>query len=142
MGINIILVTGGLRVGIVAFSAPVSSIIALPVAAGLTALSFVGVAIKERLQIKAKKQDEIRVLAMAKLNTITDRVSYHMWDGRIDEREFSSIMVEVDKYQKLKSDIRSKRAQQITNFTLSDTIKKEVQEQVRGKLKTLLLKDI
>jgi len=46
-------------------------------------LSGGGKFITRRLALKAKKQDEIRVLADSKLNTIADYVSTSLIDGEI-----------------------------------------------------------
>ena len=57
--------------------------------------------------MKAKKHDEIRILAVSKLNTIADHVSTALLDGAISDHEFKLIMSEVEKYSHLKADIRA-----------------------------------
>ena len=54
------------------------------------------------LAIKAKKHDEIRVLADSKLNTITDHVSTALIKGKISDQEFRLVLSEVFKYQQMK----------------------------------------
>ena len=67
-----------------------STIIAAPVVLGLEGavldcglLSVAGKVVSRRLGVNAKKHDEIRVLALGKLNTIADHVSTAMIDGEI-----------------------------------------------------------
>ena len=57
--------------------------------------------ISRHLAIKAKKHDEIRVLADSKLNTITDYVSTALIDGIISNQEFKLILSELSKYNEM-----------------------------------------
>ena len=52
-----------------------------------------------------KRHDEIRVLALGKLNTISDRVSTALVDGEIYNHEFCLVLDEVEKYHKMKDQI-------------------------------------
>ena len=79
-------------------------IIAAPVAIGLQAraiacglLGACGRFICRRLEAKARKHDQIRVLAVSKLNSIADRISAALTDDKISEEEFRLILSEVDK---------------------------------------------
>ena len=56
--------------------------------------------------MKAKKPDEIRVLADSKLNTIADYVSTAVTDGEITAQEFKLVLDEMSKYQHMKKEIR------------------------------------
>jgi len=56
--------------------------------------------------LKAKKHDEIRVLADSKLNTIADYVSTSLIDGEITAQEFKLVLDEMSKYQQMKKEIR------------------------------------
>jgi len=86
-----------------------STIIAAPVDIGLeiAALSC-GILsggrkfIARQLALKAKKQDEIRVLADSKLNTIADYVSTALIDGEISDQEFKLVLAEMSKYRQMK----------------------------------------
>ena len=49
----------------------------------------VGKYISRQLLVKAKKHDEIRVLALSKLNSITDVISNALRDGRISPKSSS-----------------------------------------------------
>ena len=96
-----------------------STIIAVPVAVGLQAGAIVcgllgagGKFIGRRLGVKARKHDQIRVLAESKLNTIADRISTALTDDKISEEEFRLILSEVDKYDQMKAEIRRGRQNQ------------------------------
>ena len=52
--------------------------------------------IGRRLGVKARKYDQIRVLAESKLNTIADCISTALTDDKISEEEFRPILSEVD----------------------------------------------
>ena len=95
-----------------------TTIIAAPVAVGLQAEAIVcgllgacGKFIGRRLQAKARKHDQIRVLAVSKLNTIADRISTALTDDKISEGEFRLILSELDKYDQLKAEIRGRQKQ-------------------------------
>ena len=88
-----------------------STIIAVPVAVGLQAGAIVcgllgagGKFIGQRLGVKARKHDQICVLAKSKLNTIADRISTALTDDKISEEEFRLILSEFDKYDQMKAD--------------------------------------
>ena len=81
-----------------------STIIAVPIAIGLQAGAIVcgllgagGKLVGRRHQAKARKHDLIRGLAESKLNTIADRISIALNDGKITEETFRLILSEVDK---------------------------------------------
>ena len=91
------------------------TIIAAPIVLGLECASLacglLGVAgkfISRRLIVKAKKHDEIRVLAESKLNTITDYVSTALTDGKISDQEFRLVLSEVSKYHEMNNEIRTR----------------------------------
>ena len=70
-------------------------------------LGVAGKAVSLRLAVKAKKHAEIRVLALGKLNTISDRVSTALVDGEISNHEFHLVLDEVETYHKMKAQIRA-----------------------------------
>ena len=81
-----------------------STIIAAPVVVALEAAAvacgLAGIAgkyISRRLLVKAKKHDEIRVLALSKLNSITDVISNALRDGHISPEEFKLVLDEIEK---------------------------------------------
>ena len=67
-----------------------------------------------RLQAKAGKHDLIRGLAESKLNTIADRISVALNDDKITEEEFRLILSEVDKYKQMKTEIRGRQKQSLS----------------------------
>ena len=112
-GVDTALLTASMGMGIGGVGL-LSTIIAAPVVLGLEIASLacgvLGVAGKfvgRRLAVKARKHDEIRVLAESKLNTITDHISGALMDGRISDEEFRLIVDEVSKYNQMKAEIRA-----------------------------------
>ena len=86
-----------------------STIIAAPVAigiqAGAVACGLLGAGGKltgRKLQAKAKKHHQIRVLADSKLNTISDHISAALAYDKISDEEFCLILSEADKYNQMK----------------------------------------
>ena len=86
-----------------------STIIAVPVVLGLEvatlAYRLLGVAgkfVSRCLVIKAKKHDELCLLAEAKLNAISDHVSTLLQVDHISDEEFRLIVEEVEKYNQMK----------------------------------------
>ena len=93
-----------------------TTIIATPIAIGLQAgaiasglLGAGGRFIYRKLEAKARKHDQIRVLAVSKLNSIADRISAALTDDKISEEEFCLILSEVNKYDQMKAEIRRRR---------------------------------
>ena len=110
-----------------------TTIIAAPVAIGLQAgaiacrlLGAGGRFICWRLEAKARKHDQIRVLAISKLNSIADRISAALTDDKISEEEFRLILSEVNKYDQMKAEIR--RGHQKEGVGLSEAEKKAAHE--------------
>ena len=63
--------------------------------------------VNQKLRIKVNKHDQIRFVAKAKLNSITNIVSKALTDGEISHDEFQLVINEVKKYNELKEEIRS-----------------------------------
>ena len=112
--IDTVLVVSSLGMGAVGVGL-LSTIIAAPVVVALEAAAvacgLAGIAgkyISRRLLVKAKKHDEIRVLALSKLNSITDVISNALRDGHISPEEFKLVLDEMDKYGLMKASIREK----------------------------------
>ena len=61
--------------------------------------------------VEARQHDQIRVLAVSKLNTIADRISTALTDDKISEAEFRLILSELDKYDQMKAEIRGRQKQ-------------------------------
>ena len=114
-GVDTALVTASLGLGGAGIGL-LSTIIAAPVVVGMEAAAVVcglsGVAgklIARRLQAKAKKHDEIRVLAESKLNTISSYISKALEDNNISDAEFSLILSEERKFRQEMDRIREKK---------------------------------
>ena len=105
-----------------------STIIAVPVAIGIQAGAIVcgllgagGKFIGRKLQTKARKHDQILVLAESKINTIADRISNALTDDKISDEEFCLILSEVDKYDRMKAEIRRRQKQGLPEDGLRET---------------------
>ena len=95
-------------VGLLSTIVAVPFVLGLEVAAlGCGLLGIAGKFISPRLLVKAKKHDEVRVLAESRLNTIADHVSKALADGTISEVEFHLIAEEAHKYTQMKAEIRT-----------------------------------
>ena len=112
-GVDTALLTASLGMGLGSVGL-LTTVIAAPVVLGLeiaalacSTLGITGRFIGRRLAVKAKKHDEVCVLAESKLNTISDHVSTALTDGHISDEEFRLIVAEVDKYGHMKSEIRA-----------------------------------
>ena len=57
--------------------------------------------------VKPEKHDPIKLLAQSKLDSITNIISQAMQEGDISPTEFQKVLQEVEKYRKLKADIRN-----------------------------------
>jgi hypothetical protein len=118
-----------------------STIIAAPIVIPLEVVAIgcglVGVGgkfISRKLLRKAKKHDDIRVLAISKLNSISDLVSKAIQDQQISSEEYSLILAEWKKYLQMKKDIRSKTQQEQTDNQDSTVSKNEMLAQARQQI--------
>ena len=67
--------------------------------------------------VKQGKYNSIKLLAQSNLDSITNIISQTMQDGDISPTEFHKVLQEVEKYRKLKADIRNQakaKAKEIT----------------------------
>ena len=69
-------------------------------------ISAVTASVAKKLSGKISKHDSTISLSRAKANTIADLVSKALRDRKIDDVEFSLILAEEGKYEKLKAEIR------------------------------------
>ena len=104
-----------------------STIIAAPVVLGLEVaalgcglLSAAGKFVSRRLSVKAKKHDEVMILAGSKLNSISAHVSRALTDGQISDEEFRIVVDEVHKYTQMKAEIRDRAKKTHTAVTLDE----------------------
>jgi hypothetical protein len=113
-GIDSALVVSSMALGAAGIGV-LSTIIAAPiaiamegVALGTGLLSIVGSQTTKTLSMKAEKHEKIKTLADAKLNTISDHISKALIDDQISDEEYSLILSELDKFNLMKEEIRSK----------------------------------
>ena len=57
--------------------------------------------------MKQGKHDVIKLLAQSKLDSIADMISQAMQDRNISPTEFHKVLQKIEKYRKLKADIRN-----------------------------------
>ena len=74
------------------------------------------------LSAKTKKHLQVKMLAESKLNTINDHVSKAWKDGYISDEEFTLILSELDKFYKMRDEIRSKTTTKIDAETKESLI--------------------
>ena len=128
-----------------------TTIITAPVAIGLQAgaiacglLGVDGRFICRKLEAKARKYDQLLVLAVSKLNSIAGRISAALTDDKISEEEFRLILSEVDKYGQMKAEIR--RGRQKEGGGLSEAEKKQLMNLMRDEamltVRTKLLEEL
>ena len=67
--------------------------------------------------VKQEKHDAIKLLAQSKLDSITNIISQAMQDGDICPTEFHKVLQEVEKYRKLKADIRNQAKAKVKEIT-------------------------
>ena len=82
-----------------------TSIIGVPV--GIASVSFTLIFSLNITRKKKKKHDKILMLAKSKLNSIETLISQALIDMEISHEEFTTILKEKEKYEKMKDNLRS-----------------------------------
>ena len=146
IGLDTTLVSASVGMGI---GGPLSTIIAAPVVLGLEiavlACGLLGVAgkfISQRLSVKVKKHDEVRVLAESKLNTIADRVWKALADGQISDEEFPLIIDEAQKYTQMKAEIRAGAKNAHGAVTLDEETKTSLIQRCQNEARASFMKKL
>ena len=67
--------------------------------------------------IKQEKHNAIKLLAQSKLDSIANIISQAMQDGDISPTEFHRVLQEVEKYRRLKADIRNQAKDKVKEIT-------------------------
>ena len=67
--------------------------------------------------VKQEKHDAIKPLAQSKLDSIANIILQAMQDGDISSTEFYKVLQEVEKYRKLKADIRHQAKAKVRQIT-------------------------
>ena len=81
--------------------------------------------------VKQQKHDSIKLLAQSKLESIANIISQAMQDGDICPTGFHKVLQEVEKYPKLKADIRNQakaRIKQITREQREELLEQGIKE--------------
>ena len=92
------------------------------------------------LTVKQEKHDAIKLLSQSKLDSITDIISQAIQYGDISPTEFHKVLQEVEKYRKLKADIRNQAKTKIKEITKEQ--REELLEQGRKEGKEDFLRKI
>ena len=130
---SVILSASGLGTSLTGFGAVVG--IPLGVVGGICGGISVGFgAASKRLSNKVSKHEQTVSLAKAKVNTINDLVSKALKDNAISEQEFSIILAELEKFEKLKLEVRQKFRR--------DTEKNLNMSQIRREVRADILKEL
>ena len=118
-------ITGGISI------AGFASGVGLPVGIALSGtsliLSFTTAITRQSFKIftlKQEKHDAIRLLAQSKFDSIANIISQTMQDGGISPTEFHKVLQEVEKYRRLKADMRNQAKAKVKEIT------KEQQEEL------------
>ena len=89
---------------------------------------------------KQEMHDPIKLLAQSKLDSITDIISQAMQGGDISPTEFHKVLQEVEKYRKLKADIRNRTKAKVKQIEKEQ--REEILEQGRKEGKEIFLRQI
>ena len=90
--------------------------------------------------VKQEKHNAIKVLAQSKLDSIANIILQAMQDGDISPSEFHKVLQEVEKYRKLKGDIRNQATPKVKDITKEQ--REEILEQGRKEGKEDFLQKI
>ena len=139
--ITSMVITGGISIAAFAsgIGLPVGialrgTILLLSLATAITRKSF------KIFTVKREKHDAIKLLAQGKLDSIANIISLAMQDGDISPTEFHKALQEVEKYRKLKADIRNQAKTKVKEITKEQ--REEILEQGRKEGKGDFLRKI
>ena len=90
--------------------------------------------------VNQEKHDAIKLLSQSKLDNIANIISQIMQDGGIYPAEFHKVLREVEKYRKLKADIRNQAKAKVKEITKEQ--REEILEQGRKEGKEGFLRKI
>ena len=134
--LSVILSASGLGTSLTGFGAVVG--IPLGAVGGLCGGVSVGFAMASKLlSHKVSKHENTVALAKAKANTIHDLVSKALQYNKISDQEFSLILAEVDKFEKLKYEIRQKTQKEVEKKVDMSQIRTEVRAEILKELTAL-----
>ena len=123
-------ITGGISI------AAYASGVGLPVGialSGTSLLLFLATAITKKsfkiFTVKQEKHNAIKLLAQSKLDSIANIISQAMQDEDIFPNDFHKVLQEVEKYRKVKADIRNQAKAKVKEITKKQ--QEEILEQGR-----------
>ena len=87
-----------------------------------------------------KKHDEIRVLAMSKLNTIEDLISAAINDGKISHVEFQLINNELTKFHEMINSLKRKYKSKEVKGVSETELERRIAERVAQEKNQLIAK--
>ena len=100
---------------------------------GTSLLLFLATAITKKsfkiFTVKQEKHNAIKLLAQSKLDSIANIISQAMQDGDIFPNDFHKVLQEVEKYRKVKADIRNQAKAKVKEITKKQ--QEEILEQGR-----------
>ena len=134
-------ITGGIRVA--AFAKDVGLPVGIALSETSLLLSLATTITRKSFKIftvKHEKHDAINLFAQSKLDSITNIISQTMQDGHISPTEFYKVLQEVEKYLKLKADIRNQAKAKVKEITKEQ--REEILEQGRKEGKEDFLRKI
>ena len=134
-------ITGGIR--ITAFAKDVGLPVGIALSETSLLLSLATTITRKSFKIftvKHEKHDAINLFAQSKLDSITNIISQTMQDGHISPTEFYKVLQEVEKYLKLKADIRNQAKAKVKEITKEQ--REEILEQGRKEGKEDFLRKI
>ena len=102
------------------------------IALGAGLLSVIGGQVNKKLALKAEKHEKIKVLVDSKLNTINDYILKALTDGDISNEEFKLILSELEKFQVMLEQIRTKVRGQIDEQTKESLINQGREEAIKS----------
>ena len=129
-----VLSSGALATALTGFGIDASPALAgVATVCGLASVGFA--AISKRLNCKVTKHEKIYTLAQVKRNSVNELVSKALADKKISDVEFRIITREVEKYHKLKTEIRAGRGQSAvatqTQVPDLEKLKEELRKEVK-----------
>ena len=134
-------ITGGISIAAFASGVGLSVDIVLSGTSLLLSLTtFITRKSSRTFTVKQEKHDAIKLLAQSKLDSIADIISQAMQDGDISSIEFHKVLQEVEKYRKLKGDIRNQAKAKVKQITKEQ--REELLEQGRKEDKGDFLREI
>ena len=134
-------ITGG--ISIAAFSSGVGLPVSIALSGTSLLLSLATAITRKSFKIfivKQEKHDAIRLIVQTKLDSIANIISQAMQDGHISPTEFHKELQEIEKYRKLKADIRKQARTKIKEITKEQ--REEILEQGRKEGKENFLRKI